>query len=86
VDLIVHKTNIYVVQYIKSVILKHRSRVRNQIPVSQEEIYLTLGLMGIIQEPTYKSYFPKDAFLETSIFGQTGCGETGTYNRVFAFC
>jgi hypothetical protein len=36
--------------------LKPRYRVRNWFAVSHEEIYVTLGLIEIIQEPTYKSY------------------------------
>jgi hypothetical protein len=41
---------------------------------SQEDIYMTLGisiLMEMIQKLTHKSYFSKDAFHETPIFGQS---------------
>jgi hypothetical protein len=64
------ETNRYAEQYIQSVVLEPRFRVRNWKPITWEEIYMMSGLfmlMGIIQ----KSYFYKGAFLETPIFGQT---------------
>ena len=74
INTIVTETNRYAEQYIESCTLKPRSRVRNWEPVTGDEIYVVLGLlmlMGIIQKPTLKSYFSRDAFLESPIFPQT---------------
>jgi hypothetical protein len=71
---IVTETNKYAEQYIQKCTPKPRSRVRKWEPVTGEEIYVALRLtmlMGIVQKPIIKSYFPKDPFLETPIFYKT---------------
>jgi len=48
VDLTVQETNRYVKQYVKWDVLKSKFRVVNWKPVTQEEIYVTLGLFMVI--------------------------------------
>uniref|UniRef100_A0A1S4LVC0 PiggyBac transposable element-derived protein domain-containing protein n=2 Tax=Ixodes scapularis TaxID=6945 RepID=A0A1S4LVC0_IXOSC len=50
-----------------------RSRERDWIPTTKEEIKLLLGvwiLQGIVQKPTLNSYFTQQPLLETPIFYQ----------------
>jgi hypothetical protein len=44
----VQETNRYVKQYVKWDVLKSKFRVVNWKPVTQEEIYVTLGLFMVI--------------------------------------
>jgi hypothetical protein len=51
--------------------------MRSWQPVTSDEIYVVLDLimlMDIVQNPTLKSYFRRDAFVETLTFPQDRCG------------
>ena len=70
----VAETNRYDEYCIQSTMLKPRSHMRRWQPVTSDEIYVDLGLimlMSILQKPTLKSYFSRDAFVETLMFLQT---------------
>ena len=58
VELIVSETNTYATQKIQAIPL--RSRIRDWMPVTKDEMYVVLALfmlMGIILKPTLRSYF-----------------------------
>jgi hypothetical protein len=74
ITLIVEETNIYAEKFIQGCTLKPRLCIRNSEPVTGDEIYVVLDLMmliDIVQKPTLKSYFSRDAFLESPIFPQS---------------
>jgi hypothetical protein len=74
IDHTVAKTNRYTEYCTQSTVLKHRSHMRSWQPVTSDEIYVVLGiimLMGIVQKPMLKSYFSRNAFVETLVFPQT---------------
>lgn len=53
-------------------VLQPRPRARKWQCVMDDKIYVFLGLpMLMVQKSTLKSYFSRDAFLETLIFFQT---------------
>jgi len=73
-ELIVRETNTYAAQKIQArSFIPLRSRMRDWKPVTnKDEMYVVLALfilMGIIQEPTLRSYFSKNCILATPIFG-----------------
>jgi hypothetical protein len=73
-DHTVAETNRYAAYYTQSTVLKPRSHMRSWQPVTSDEIYVVLRLMmlmGIVQKSALKSYFSRDAVLETPIFPQT---------------
>ena len=73
ISIIVRETNRYAEQYMKKcgMLFSKRSRVWDWKPVSADDIYIVLAifmLMGIVQKPTLRSYFSKNATIRTPIF------------------
>lgn len=69
---IVTETNRYAEQTMQSCSISSRI-MRNWKSVDDAEIYVTLGvfmLMGIVRKPSIRSYYSKEAFIETPIFSR----------------
>jgi hypothetical protein len=73
-EMTVTETNCYTEQCLKSkgMLFPFRSRLRELIPVMGNQLYITFALlmmMGIMQKPTSRSQFKKNATIAMPIFG-----------------